>query len=179
MKLIVEIELWCLCHVIIWFWDCILDFPERVTINEWFWHKRKISNFDPYNVLMTGFVLQGHICYFLTHSSSIQYEVKVKVTMYGHIRPIMVTHTRNLCSAFNPSKVHTHSSKHTHTHTHTVNTNPEQWVAISAAAPGEQLGVRGIEGGESAVHSLPPPTIAAGPRLELAIFWLRVWLSNH
>ncbi len=27
---------------------------------------------------------------------------------------------------------------------------------------------RGIEGGESAVHSLPPPTIPAGPRLELA-----------
>ncbi len=26
---------------------------------------------------------------------------------------VMVTHTRNLCSAFNPSKVHTHSSEHT------------------------------------------------------------------
>ncbi len=25
----------------------------------------------------------------------------------------MVTHTRNLCSAFDPSKVHTHSSEHT------------------------------------------------------------------
>ncbi len=58
----------------------------------------------------------------------------------------------------------THSSEHTHT----VNTHPEQWAAIYAAAPGEQLGVRclaqghlsrGIEGGESAVHSLPPPTI--------------------
>ncbi len=33
------------------------------------------------------------------------------------IRPSMVTHTQNLCSAFNPSKVHTHSSEHTHTHT--------------------------------------------------------------
>ncbi len=41
-----------------------------------------------------------------------------------------------------------------------------------AAAPGEQLGVqclaqghlsRGIEGEESTVHSLPPPTIPAGP----------------
>ncbi len=75
----------------------------------------------------------------------------------------MVTHTRNLCSAFNPSKVHTR----------TVNTHPEQWAAIYAAAPREQLGVRclaqgshlsrGIEGGESAVHSLPTPTIPAGP----------------
>ncbi len=38
-----------------------------------FWHKRKINNFDPYNVLLsiatnilqrlkTGFVLQGHKC---------------------------------------------------------------------------------------------------------------------
>ncbi len=50
-------------------------------------------------------------------------------------------------------------------HTHIVNTHPEQWAAIYAAAPGEQLGVqclarghlsRGIEGGESAAHSLPP-----------------------
>ncbi len=31
------------------------------------------------------------------------------------VRPSMVTHTLNLCSAFNPSKVHTHSSEHTHT----------------------------------------------------------------
>ncbi len=31
-----------------------------------------------------------------------------------------VNHTRILCSAFNPSKVHTHSSEHTHTHTHTT-----------------------------------------------------------
>ncbi len=29
--------------------------------------------------------------------------------------PSMVTHTRNLCSVLNPSKVHTHSSEHTHT----------------------------------------------------------------
>ncbi len=54
--------------------------------------------------------------------------------------PSMVTHTRNLCSAFIPSKVDTHT--HTHTHTHTVNVHPEQWAAIYAAAPGEQLGVR-------------------------------------
>ncbi len=59
----------------------------------------------------------------------------------------------------------THTAVNTHTHTHIVNTHPEQWAAIYAAAPGEQLGVRclaqghlsrGIEGGESAVHSLPP-----------------------
>ncbi len=58
--------------------------------------------------------------------------------------------------------MHTHSSEHTHT----VNTHPE-WTA-NPAAPGEQLGVRclaqgqlsrGIESGESVVHSLPPPSI--------------------
>ncbi len=74
------------------------------------------------------------------------------------------------------------------THTHTVNTHPEQWAAIYAAAPREQLGVRclaqghlsrGIEGGESAGYLLPPPTVPAGPRLELATFQLRVRLSNH
>ncbi len=88
--------------------------------------------------------------------------------------PSMVTHTRNLCSAINPSKVHTHSSEHTHT----VNTHPEQWAAIYAAAPGEQLGVRclaqghlsrGIEGGESAVHS-PHLQFLPDLRLELATF---------
>ncbi len=76
----------------------------------------------------------------------------------------MVTHTWNLCSAFNPSKC---------THT-VVNIHQEQWAA-NAAAPGEQLGVRclaqgshlsrGIEGGESAGYSLPPPTIPDGPEI--------------
>ncbi len=55
---------------------------------------------------------------------------------------------------------HTHSSEHTHT----VNTHPEQWAA-SAAALGEQLGVRclaqghlsrGIECGER--WTFTPPT---------------------
>jgi len=44
----------------------------------------------------------------------------------GHVWQSLVTHTQNLCSAFNPSKS-----------THTVNTHPEQW-----AANGEQMGVR-------------------------------------
>ncbi len=85
----------------------------------------------------------------------------------------MVTHTPNLCSAF------THC-------THTAHT-PGAVAAIYPAVPRKQLGVRcltqghlsrGIEGGESAVHSLPPPTIPAGPRLELANFGLRVPLST-
>ncbi len=57
-----------------------------------------------------------------------------------------------------------------------MNTHPEQWAVIYAAAPGEQLGVRcftqgshlsrGIEGGESAGYSLPPPTIPVGPETQ-------------
>ncbi len=57
-----------------------------------------------------------------------------------------------------PRCTHTQQWTHTHTHTHTVNprssgclaqgTEPQYW--------------------ESAVHSLPPPTIPAGPRFELA-----------
>ncbi len=47
-----------------------------------FWHKRKIDNFDPYNVflaiatnilqrLKTGFVVQGHIYYYILGGSSL------------------------------------------------------------------------------------------------------------
>ncbi len=82
---------------------------------------------------------------------------------------------------------HTHH-EHTHTpwtHTHTMNTHPEQWAVIYVAAPGEQLGVqclaqghlsRGIEGGESAGHSLPPPTIPAGPETRTHNLWTSLTL---
>ncbi len=73
-------------------------------------------------------------------------------------------HTRNSCSALTHPKC-----THTSVNTHTVNTHPEQWAVIYAAAPGEQLGV----------WCLAPPTIPAGPRLELVTFELRVRLSNH
>ncbi len=53
-------------------------------------------------------------------------------------RPSMVTHTRNLFSAFKPSKLLGAVSSE---HTHTLNTHPEQWAAIFAVAPREQLGV--------------------------------------
>ncbi len=61
------------------------------------------------------------------------------VALRHDIRPSMVTHTQNLCSAINPSKVRTHTV--VNTHTHTVNTHLEQWAA-NAAVPGEQLGVQ-------------------------------------
>ncbi len=97
----------------------------------------------------------------------------------------MVTHTQNLCSAFNPSKC-THTVVNTHTHTHTVNTHLEQWALGSqccSAQGAEPRGVRclaqgsvphilfscGIEGGESAGYSLPPPTIPAGPETRTCV----------
>ncbi len=66
-----------------------------------------------------------------------------------------------------------------------VNTHPEQWAAIYAVlAVGGSVPCSsapphcGIEVGESAVQSLPPPTIPAGPRLELTTLWLWVWIST-
>ncbi len=52
-----------------------------------------------------------------THKCSRDPEVFLhsKLSKWSDVWPSMVTHTRNLCSAFNPSKVHTHSSEHTHT----------------------------------------------------------------
>ncbi len=87
---------------------------------------------------------------------------------------VMVTHTRNSCSAFNPSKVHTRSREHTHRE-HTPGAvgshlccGARGAVGVRCLAQGHLS--RGIESGESAVHSLPPATIPAGPSLELATF---------
>ncbi len=57
----------------------------------------------------------------------------------------MVTHTRNLCSAFIPSKVHTHSSEHTHT----------PWTH---RAVGSHLccGARGADGGSVSCSRVSP-----------------------
>ncbi len=67
------------------------------------------------------------------------------------IRPGMVTHTHNLCSAFNPSKVHTHSSEHTHSeHTHSEHTHSEHTHSEhTPGVVGSHLccGVRGAVGG--------------------------------
>ncbi len=58
----------------------------------------------------------------------------------------MVTHTLNLCSALTHPKC-----THTAVNTHTVNTHPEQWATIYAAAPGEQLGFSALLKGTSVV----------------------------
>ncbi len=59
--------------------------------------------------------------------------------------------------ALHLTQVHMHSSEHTHT----VKTHPEQ-MGVRCLAQGSHLR-RGIEGGENAGYSLPPPTIPARP----------------
>ncbi len=97
----------------------------------------------------------------------------------------MVTHTRNSCSAFNPSKVHTHSSEHTHT----VNTQPGAVGShFMLRRPGSSWGLGALLKGTSVVvlrvervlyiHS-PHLQFLLDLRLELTTFGLRVRLSNH
>ncbi len=62
-----------------------------------------------------------------------------------------------------PSKVHTHSSEHT------PGAVGSHLCCGTRGAVGGSVPGHGIEGGGSAVHSLPPPTIHAGPRLKLSI----------
>ncbi len=84
----------------------------------------------------------------------IDFEVKWRVTKYRN--------TQNLVSAFNPSKcIHTVVNTHTHTpvnntHTHTSEHTHTHTVNSQCC---------GIEGGENACYSLPPPTIPAGPEI--------------
>ncbi len=118
--------------------------------------------------------------------------------MWHDIWPSMVTNTRNLCSAFNPSTVHTHSSEythtqwtqwthththceHTHTHTHTHTRSSGQPFMLWR--PGSSWGFGALlKGGgwreRCTFTPPPPPTIPVGPRLKPTTFELRVLLSN-
>ncbi len=60
---------------------------------------------------------------------------QIKVALkWSDIRPSMVTHTQNLCSAFIPSKcTHTAVNKHTHTHTHTHKYTHTLWKHIRSS----------------------------------------------
>ncbi len=57
---------------------------------------------------------------------------------WREVWPSIVTHTRNLCSAFNPSK-YTHTVVNTHTHTHREHT--------PGAVGSQYCGARGAVGG--------------------------------
>ncbi len=80
------------------------------------------------------------------------------VTTWRDIRPSMVTHSQNLCSA----KLHTQQWTHKH-RKHTPGAvgshlccGTRGAVGVRCLAQGHLS--RGIEGGESAAHSLRPPT---------------------
>ncbi len=70
----------------------------------------------------------------------------------------MVTHTQNLCSAFNPSK-YTHTI--VNTYTHTVNTHPEQLAATLLRRPGSSCGFGALLKGLTSVVVLKVEESAA------------------
>ncbi len=92
--------------------------------------------------------------------------------------PSIVTHTRNLCYAFNPSNVHTLSSEHTHTlWTHTQSSGqpfmlrcPGSSWGFGALLKGTSVVVLKVE--ESTVDSFPPPTIPAVPGTRTRSLWV-------
>ncbi len=72
--------------------------------------------------------------------------------------PSMVIHTRNLCSAFIPSKVHTHSSEHTHTRSSGqpfMLQRPGSSWEVQCLSQGSHLS-HGIEGGRERCTFTPP-----------------------
>ncbi len=83
------------------------------------------------------------------------------IIKWRDIRPSMVTHTRNMCSAIIPSKVHTHSSGHTHTPwTHTRSSgqpfmlrHPGSSWGFSVLLKGTSVVVLKVERALHAVHS--------------------------
>ncbi len=95
--------------------------------------------------------------------------------------PSMVTHTRNLSSAFNPSKCTLTA----------VNTHPEQWAAI-LRRPGSSWGIGALLKGLTSVvvlkveralvihspHRQSLPDLGIEPAT-FATFGLQVQLSNH
>ncbi len=94
-------------------------------------------------------------------------DVSWRVAKYGD-------HTLNFCSAFNPSKW---TNTHTH-HEHKPGAvgshlcSGTRWAfGVRCLAQGSHLS-RGIEGGLSAGHSLPPPTIPAGPETWTRNLWV-------
>ncbi len=132
---------------------CVLQFGERdyiQTIVQSVAHRQRKSALIPE-----------------THDNNTTTMISESDVTYGQA---MLTHTRNLCSAFNLFKC-----------THTVNTHTPWTHTWSSGHCSHLLEVRWLAQGHLVVvvHSVPPPTIPAGPRLELATFGLRVWLSNH
>ncbi len=105
----------------------------------WWYDTSLIS--DPLNLC---FIICTVLCYQIRNISKVKWrEVKWK------------WHTAKYGDPYSEFVLYIYPSKCTHTavntHTHTVNTHPEQWAAIYAAAPGDQLGVRYLAQGHLVV----------------------------
>ncbi len=99
--------------------------------------------------------------------------------------PSMVTHTRNLCSAINLFKVHTHSSEHTHTHTHHEHTPGAVGSHSCCSTRGVVVGSMPCSMAPQSWYwgwrgrcTFPHLQFLPAPRLELTTFRLRDRLSN-
>ncbi len=106
-------------------------------------------------------------------------QVETQKWKWCDIRPSMVTHTRNLCPAINPSKVHTHTPW-----THTRSSGQPFMLRHPGSSWGfgallKVTSVMVLKMEESAVNSLPHLEFLPVPRLKPMTFGLRVQLSNH
>ncbi len=130
-----------------------------------------------------SFALHAIVDGFLQCIMAFKFEFWKSESEWCDIPPSMVTHTRNLCSAINPYKVHTQQWTHTHRE-HTPGAVGSQCCGTRGAVGGLVLAQghlsRGIEGEERAldIHS-PHLQFLPDLRLELTTFGLRVRLSNH
>ncbi len=120
-----------------------------------------------------------HGCAFPASASShtARRTLEVRVTYSQVWWPIL-----GICALHLPIQVHTHSSEHTNRE-HTPGAVGSHLCcgsrgAVGGSVPCSKALRHGIVGEESAVHSLPPPTIPGGPKLELATFQLWVWHST-
>ncbi len=126
-------------------------------------------------------ILCIYYIYNFKHLYFVNYYIKHKKRGKGKgsgVWPSMVTHTRNLSSAFNPSKCTLTA----------VNTHPEQWAAI-LRRPGSSWGIGALLKGLTSVVILKveralvihSPHRQSLPDLgiEPATFGLQVQLSNH
>ncbi len=93
--------------------------------------------------------------------------------MFGIYSEICARNTQNLCSVFNPLK-----STHTQNGGQAMLQRPGSSWGLRCFAQGSHLS-RGIEGGENARYSLPPPTIPARPEIRTHNLRLQVRRSIH
>ncbi len=116
------------------------------------------------------------ICFICLYKNSILF-------FWSDVWPSMVTHTQNVCSAFNPSKcTHTHSSEHTPgaMGSQYCGTRGAVGGSVSCSRVSPQSRYTGIlKGGEDARASLTPPTIPAVPEIRTHNLGLQVQRSIH